>query len=154
MNPLTFSLEAHPANPSASPDCGKDLPIPEATSCLPTLQSLNVTGLDGLSGKTSPAFCHRTEDGILEPSSGRWGSWGMGSHTECWTLNGSEWRSDAVACSLSDTLETGDIPPRFFLSERACAGILRRAERRGKKLPPDLKLALEAQANLTPSPTA
>lgn len=78
----------------------------------------------------------------------------MGSRTECWTLNGSESRSDAVACSLSDILETGDMPQRFFLSERACAGILRRAERRGKKLPEALKLALETQANLTPSPTA
>jgi len=36
-------------------------------------------------------------------------------------------------CSLSDILETGDLPQRFFLSAKACAGILRRAEKRGKK---------------------
>jgi len=36
---------------------------------------------------------------------------------------------DAVECSLSATLETGDVPQRFFLSPRAAAGILRRAER-------------------------
>ena len=35
---------------------------------------------------------------------------------------------------------------RFYLSPRACDGILRRAERRGKPLPPELKMALEAQA--------
>jgi hypothetical protein len=39
-------------------------------------------------------------------------------------------------------LETGDLPQRFFLSEKACAGILRRAEKRGKKLPEPLRLAL------------
>lgn len=35
---------------------------------------------------------------------------------------------------------------RFFLSPRACDGILRRAERRGKPLPPELKMTLETQA--------
>lgn len=49
-----------------------------------------------------------------------------------WTPNISAWPNDAVVCSLSQVLETGSIPPRFFLSEKACAGILRRAEARGK----------------------
>jgi hypothetical protein len=66
----------------------------------------------------------------------------MGSHIECWTLNGSEWSSDAAVCSLSDTLETGDLPQRFYLSAKACAGIIRRAEKRGKKLPDALHEAL------------
>lgn len=35
---------------------------------------------------------------------------------------------------------------RFYLSPRACDGILRRAEKRGKPLPPELRAALEAQA--------
>jgi len=47
-------------------------------------------------------------------------------------------------CSLSDTLETGDLPQRFFLSATACQGILRRAEKRGKVLPPMLEKALQA----------
>ena len=68
----------------------------------------------------------------------------MGSPTECWTLNGSEWPSDVAVCSLSDTLETGVVPQRFFLSAKACQGILRRAEKRGKKLPATLKEALMA----------
>jgi hypothetical protein len=66
----------------------------------------------------------------------------MGSPIECWTLNTSEWPSDAAVCSLSDTLETGDVPQRFFLSAKACQGILRRAEKRGKELPPSLRQAL------------
>jgi hypothetical protein len=47
---------------------------------------------------------------------------------------------------LSDTLETGVLPQRFSLSATACQGILRRAEKRGKKLPTRLQQALEAVA--------
>jgi len=72
----------------------------------------------------------------------------MGSPTEFLTLNTLEWHSDAEECLLSDTLEIGDLPQRFYLSARACQGILNRAERRGKKLPPVLKDALECQASL------
>ena len=39
--------------------------------------------------------------------------------------------------------------PKYNLSAKACAGILRRAERRGKILPPELKAALERQAGLS-----
>tara|TARA_R110002049_G_scaffold290983_1_gene474651 strand:+ start:682 stop:915 length:234 start_codon:yes stop_codon:yes gene_type:complete len=68
----------------------------------------------------------------------------MGSPTECLTLNTTEWPKDAAVCSLSDTLEIGDVPQRFYLSAKACQGILRRAEKRGKKLPVALRAALEA----------
>lgn len=34
-------------------------------------------------------------------------------------------------------------PPKYFLTRTACMGILRRAEKRGKELPPMLKEALE-----------
>ncbi len=72
----------------------------------------------------------------------------MGSPTEFWTLNTSAWPSDASVCSLSDVLETGDVPQRYFLSARACAGILRRAEKRGKELPHRLQDALTAVAQM------
>ena len=51
--------------------------------------------------------------------------------------------------TLSGVLETGDVPERYFLSATACAGILRRAERRGKKLPAHLEAALETGAGVT-----
>jgi hypothetical protein len=38
------------------------------------------------------------------------------------------------------------VAPKYFLSPRACAGILRRAEKRGKKLPEHLEAALRAAA--------
>jgi hypothetical protein len=70
----------------------------------------------------------------------------MGSRTEFLTLNTSEWPNEGVACSLSDTLETGSVPQRYFLSATACAGILRRAEKRGKVLPKALEQALQLVA--------
>jgi hypothetical protein len=90
--------------------------------------------------------CHLTEEKILESSSGRWENSGMGSHTGFLTLNTLEWPKDAAVCSLSDTLETGELPQRFFLSATACKGILRRADKRGKTLPPALEQALQAVA--------
>ncbi len=43
-----------------------------------------------------------------------------------------------------------DSPPRkYYLSRKACLGILRRARERGKPLPPQLEAALNAQAGLT-----
>lgn len=36
--------------------------------------------------------------------------------------------------------------PRYFLTKRACAGIIRRASERGKPLPEQLRIALEIQA--------
>jgi hypothetical protein len=71
------------------------------------------------------------------------------------TLNMPVWHSDAVACLLSDTLETtGDHLQRYCLSSRACAGILRRAEKRGKKLPELLDQALRQTADGPPKPLA
>ena len=59
------------------------------------------------------------------------------------TLSGLEFRKGGSACFLLDVLETGTVPERYFLSPAACAGILRRAEARGKEMHPDLKAALE-----------
>lgn len=77
-----------------------------------------------------------------------------------WELR-SPWRGGASAlntgvspreergCSLSQILE--DSPHRkYYLSRKACLGILRRARERGKELPPQLKWALEVQAGLRP----
>jgi len=152
MNQLTFLLEEPHANLSASQDYEKDWMTRVVTSCLPTLQLLHDISPDGWFGRTSPASCHLTEGEILAPCSQRWGKSGMGSLTEFVTLNTSEWPRDAAVCSLSDTLETGAAPQRFYLSARACRGILRRAEKRGKDLPPHLRRALEAVAGSEPTP--
>jgi hypothetical protein len=70
-----------------------------------------------------------------------------------WMPNTLAWPNDAAVCLLSQVLETGLIPQRFFLSSTACAGILRRVEKRGKKLPPQLQGALTAVAQMDPAET-
>lgn len=85
----------------------------------------------------------------LQRGSGRWLTAGMGmdgpSPTEFSTHSFGECPSDAVESRLSQILE--DTPhPKYSLSAKACAGILRRAERRGKKLPPELEAALIRQS--------
>jgi hypothetical protein len=84
----------------------------------------------GWSGRMSLAFCPQTEDTILPPSSGAWGSSGMGTPTECWTLSSPEWLSSAGVSSLLDILETGDVPHRYYLSPTALRGVKSRNERR------------------------
>ena len=65
------------------------------------------------------------------------GEYSMHSFGEC--------PSVVVESTLSQILE--DNPhPKYYLSEKACQGILRRAERRGKKLPELLRVALERQS--------
>src|SRR3546814_19827000 len=76
---------------------------------------------------------------------------GHGLHGGFSTLNISEWPNDAAVCSLSQILEKGPIPQRFFLSAKACLGILRRAEKRGKELPEQLARALQAVAGSAPT---
>ena len=146
MTQSTFLLEEPPAKASQSLAFEKDLLTRAETSCSPILPLLHAISPTGWFGRTSPASCLATEEGILEPFSGRWGNSGTGSHGEALTLNISDWPKDANVCLLSDTLETGDVPQRFYLSAKACHGILRRAEKRGKKLPEQLQHALEAVA--------
>lgn len=52
---------------------------------------------------------------------------------------------------LSSVLEV-EVPEKYYLSPKACSGTLRRAEKRGKKLPPLLEAVLKAQALLTERP--
>lgn len=63
-------------------------------------------------------------------------------HIEFLTHNTGECPSVAVESNLSSILQA-NAPKKYYLSAKACEGILRRAERRGKELPPMLKTALE-----------
>ena len=48
--------------------------------------------------------------------------------------------------TLSQILMEG-VPEKYYLSPKACLGILRRASARGKELPEILRVALERQAS-------
>ena len=158
---LTFLSEAPPASRSVSLGLERDWLTLAATSCSHLALWLRSISRAGWSGKTSPESCHLTEDGILAPSSGCWQNSGMGSPTVFLTLNTSEWaaspalsRNGGGVCSLSDILETGDVPQRYYLTAKACQGILRRAAKRGKTLFPQLAHALQAVADSGPISTS
>lgn len=101
----------------------------------------------GLSSKMSPACYPATEGAICSSSFQGWRSSGIGGPTAFLTLNTSVWPKDASVCSLSQVLENG-VAPKYFLSAKACAGILRRAAKRGKELPEPLAHALRQAAGL------
>ena len=64
---------------------------------------------------------------------------------ESLTRNTGESPREENASTLSQIL-TANVPEKYYLSQKACRGILRRASARGKELPPLLKVALERQA--------
>lgn len=161
MQMSMFSLAEPHASRSPSQGCEKDWLTRGGTSRLPILPLLTAIAPSGWSGRMSPASCHRMADGTLEPSSGGWANSGMGSHTEFLTLNSPEHaaflglsHNGAAVCSLSDILETGPVPQRYYLTAKACAGILRRAEKRGRAVPPSLQRALAAVAVWEPTSTS
>ena len=139
-----FSSEELHASHSQSPDSGVDWKTLEEISPLRFLESLNSFSPPGWFGKMSPEFCPTKEMRSDSLSQG-WPNSGMTARGGCWTLNISECHSEGDASSLSDVLEDqATIPQKYYLSRKACAGILRRAEKRGKELPVALKTALES----------
>ena len=68
------------------------------------------------------------------------GAW----HTAFLTLGTGASPNEGQESFLSQILQA-DVPQRFYLSRKACLGILRRASARGKALPEILKKALEQQ---------
>ena len=65
------------------------------------------------------------------------------------TLNTGVSPKDVRGSSLSLILED-NVPSKYYLTPRACLGILRRAKERGKELPPQLEMALMIQAGIIP----
>lgn len=151
-----FSAEAprYRAKISPSPE---DEPVSTAIDQASSLSSpgspMNLFGQeDGSSLRTYPdyfpALAELEADETSRSYSRRWPISGFTtSPGACWTADTSECPSDADAStSLADVLlET--VPERFFLSPRAAAGILRRAAKRGRELPPQLREALAALAS-------
>ena len=64
-----------------------------------------------------------------------------------WMLNTGVSPREEKESSLSQILQA-DPPRKYYLSPKACLGILRRAYERGKELPPKLKRALQIQAGV------
>ena len=84
----------------------------------------------------------RADGAKQEQSSETDGLW----HGDSSTLNIGESPNEENASTLSQILQAG-VPSTYFLSPKACQGILRRASARGKELPEVLRIALERQAS-------
>ena len=172
MNLSTCSSAERPARAIPLPGFEEVLPIPAETSRSSLSAWLIDQGYDGQSGKMCPAYFQAKPEMILPASyrccaAGKSVSLSAGGenaesslllldaldwHGECLILNIPEFpnfqgrsRSEGDVSSLSDILVRGSIPQRYYLTAKCAEGILRRAERRGKPLPPVLKTALEHQ---------
>lgn len=132
MEQLTLSWEGHPAKGSASLETEGAFRMNAADWPCTLSGYFQSVILGGSYGKTSQELFRLAEDGTSGHSSGHWTNAGITSHGECLMLDFSECPSDDVESSLSGILETGAIPQRYFLSARACEGILRRDVVRGK----------------------
>ncbi len=106
---------------------------------------------DGSFGKTYRVSFQQTKEWISGTLPKSLPVAGLAYAGEYLTLSGLELVSDAEESFLSDILETGDLPTKYYLSPKACQGILRRSKERGKTLPERLRLALERQAQEQPA---
>ncbi len=94
--------------------------------------------------KGMPAFLDlRTENGHIPDVSWEMGGQLLGDYT---MHSFGECPKEENESRLSQILQEGALQ-KYYLSARACQGILRRAEKRGKTLPPMLKAALEKQSH-------
>jgi len=121
-----------------------------ASSCEPRGGVLRATS----SGRTSRDAFRVTRGATSDAYSTSWKSAGISWRGERWTRNLPEYltgrvvdsegryRNAAGASSLSEALEAR-APQTYSLSAKACSGIIRRAEKRGKPLPRMLQEALE-----------
>ena len=120
--------------------CGKTSPAHTAATKGKTSE---LCSKNSAASKTvTPIFLDlRTGSGLTRERS--WQT-GIPSHGEHSTLNTGESPSVVVESTLSQILEA-NVPLKYYLSARACAGVLNRAQKRGKPLPEILKTALEQQ---------
>lgn len=114
-----------------------------------------------LFGRTYPELFQVTTERILEPclkksqtpifqclqvANGQPQEWLEGERLtplgESLMLNIGEYPSVENESTLSEILED-NVPEKYYLSPKACLGILRRAKNKGRKLPDNLRIALE-----------
>ncbi len=150
---LVFSAEASPAKTSPSPDAEPDLKEAAAASSTSSPASSRLFDPDPYSWRTFPASSPRTAVGTSESCLERWPTSGTAWDGGLSTAATSECRSDAEGCSSSESSLTEileppqDVPAKYSLSARAATGILRRAQKRGRELPPHLLRALTQVAS-------
>lgn len=136
-------------SPSPASDGASAATDPPSPSSSLTLWS--DTDPDGSSSRTSLVYSPLAAVPISPASSASWGTSGTAWRGESsmlattTSLNAAEGYSCSAPARLADVLEPS-APPRYSLTPRAAQGILRRAARRGRALPPALESALSSLA--------
>lgn len=143
---LICSQEEPPARISASQE-GEPASLmatgPACSSSSPGSPMTLFGQQDGCCLRTYPDSFPQTPAEISPSFSRRWPTSGFTtSPGECWTAATSECPNDGDASSSLPDVLLETVPERFYLSPRAAAGILRRAQKRGRTLPQPLHQAL------------
>lgn len=141
----TFGQEDSRARTSRLREWGRELGLKgrNLDSFLNLLDYLKQHVPEFSSSRTFQVSSLATEDETSKSSFERWPTSGMAWDGVCLTAGISESPSRASESTLSDVIETGEAPPRYFLSPNAARGIIRRADRMGRNLFPPLRRALE-----------
>ena len=150
---LISSAEDSPAKTLASLDEEQDSPESEAACSSSSPESPENSNRIGSSSRTSQGCLVPLKDWTSLSSSIRWTNSGTVWRGAFSIASSSESPSVAAECSLSDIL-VAHAHPKYSLSPKAAAGILRRAERRGRALPTHLEAALVALMNTPAQPTS
>ncbi len=142
---LTFSVEVSHAKVTVSPEIVAVWLKTVVRSGGSSIASSVKENPPGSWERTYRVSFHPLEDETLRRSSDPSFNSGMAWSGGFLTLNISEFPKGGVVYSLSGILE--DNPdPKYSLSQKACAGILNRAEKRGKVLPELLQSVLQIRA--------
>ena len=131
--------------------CGKTSPEPSAATKEKTSRPSSRKSSGSQSRKAPMCLCLRGGYGANQDASTMtWdGGQSLGEYT---MLSFGESPREENASLLSQIL-VDSAQPKYYLSAKACAGILNRAEKRGKELPEILKTALMNQMEVRSDPT-
>ena len=124
--------------------CGRMSPAPSPQTAVKTSRQSSKRS-SALQSRKPRCLCLKKVDGPMPTAT--WETDGA-LLTEFSMLNSGEFPNEENASTLSQILQVG-VPSTYFLSPKACLGILRRASARGKELPEVLRIALEQQASMS-----
>ena len=148
----TFGAGASPAKTSALQESGQDSQASAAALPSPSLTLLSSESLGGSCLKMYQGSSIPMGGLTLAGSSVKWSAWGIASAGGC-LMPATGVLPSGAGESLSLPLEIPLLavlepiaPQRFCLSAKAAAGILARAQRKGKRLPAALQEALQLVA--------
>lgn len=146
---LTLSWGEAPASPSASRESERGYEANQG-SCSSTYEQFERSVLAGLSGRTSRERSQARRGLLSDSSCQKWMTSGTvwrgvystrslpefpcGTVTEALPDGSARLHSAAGVSFLSEVLEA-NAPQKYSLSPTACAGVIRRAEKKGKSLP-------------------